>query len=435
MSVKKDPLKFSKYLSNQDVSCIKRIMLDEMFELDSGKNWVEKKDKAVNQQDIILVFKENPDRINAIKKSCWLFLNPSHQFRVDDYQNTYYKKALKIIPMLPKDAKAYYEEKKNPPKVLKEYEIILNHAREAIIMAVSIFNDPSIAVKSEGFPIFCAIAWNRLLQAYSKRESINIIKANGEVQSLSYMIQQPVYNFSKAIQANIEKIIEIRNQIEHQYLQEDIQSWHMLYQASCLNFENKIIEWFGKKYSLAENLKFALQFSKLSSTQIVKNQNYTHNIEWVSAINKSIDNIDSDILQNTEYMFKVAYINVASSKGSADIAVRYISPDEADYQTVSDVLVKKMWIDGCSPETFIKKLKNELKNNGFNLTKKINTNWLNKQVLYPFKIRKERSYQSLNEKFAKYVNTGENSGSWQYSNDLIGFIVDKIKKNEISLPA
>lgn len=91
----------------------------------------------------------------------------------------------------------------------------LIRAREAMILAVQIFNNPSIKFKTEQFSVSAIIAWNYLLQEIFTRKGISIKKSNGQYSSLSEMIKNDQFSLSDGIRNNIESIIKIRNAVCH----------------------------------------------------------------------------------------------------------------------------------------------------------------------------------------------------------------------------
>jgi hypothetical protein len=148
------------------------------------------KKTKITSDEIARYFKINTGRIaevkNAVKKK---FLNKVINQKKLSPPHT--QRALTIEPATEDDAFKLIEKINNQ----SASNPLLKSARDAMIMAVSIFNDPSYFIKSEGFPIFAIIAWTRLLQAYSSTINYDYRKESDsdQHQGLDYSIS--VFNF------------------------------------------------------------------------------------------------------------------------------------------------------------------------------------------------------------------------------------------------
>jgi len=228
-----------------------------------------------------------------------------------------------------------------------EHERLIR-SREAMIMAVNVFNSPNLRFRTEQFAILANIAWTYLLHEYHEvhlKESI--LKKSGETISLHEMLKRASSPISKSMKRNLDAVKEIRDAVEHRIFGRSDENWLGIFQACCVNFENIICDLFGTELSLQANLGFALQFSRLSLDQISDTQELAipANIQALDArLNGSLE---KDVDQSAEYKFQVVYTLDSSIRSGANI--RFISPDSEEGEAIHNVLVKAKSTDDLYP--------------------------------------------------------------------------------------
>ena len=127
---------------------------------------------------------------------------------------------------------------------------LTNKSIEAFLLAIEIFNKPTIQYRVEGFGFFICNAWELMLKAY-------LIKIKGENSiyykdkpdrsiSLESCLRQIMTNENDPIRKNLEKIIELRNTSTHFILKEYEELYVPLFQASVINYSNKIKEYLNE---------------------------------------------------------------------------------------------------------------------------------------------------------------------------------------------
>ena len=94
----------------------------------------------------------------------------------------------------------------------------LIRAREAMIVAVQIFNSPMLKFKTEIFAVLAHIAWTYLLHEYYDRRKVKIIGEDGRSLLLSQMLRREDCSLSPGIKRNLEAMAAIRNEVEHKVL-------------------------------------------------------------------------------------------------------------------------------------------------------------------------------------------------------------------------
>lgn len=220
-------------------------------------------------------------------------------------------------------------------------------AREAMILAVRSFNDPSAIFKTEVFCVLNSIAWTYLLHEYLERRGQGVLRRDGKTLALSEMIARPDVPLSTGMRNNLGDLIKLRDEVEHTLLRAPEDIWHRLFQAACLNFDNVLCAEFGPQLSLAGQLSLSLQFAKLTMGHASQLSGYELP-EKLTALNKAIEESHTaEELADTEYQFTVHYTMTAASKSSA--AINFVAPDSETGREVANVLLKYKSSDELYP--------------------------------------------------------------------------------------
>lgn len=214
----------------------------------------------------------------------------------------------------------------------------LIRAREAMILAVTIFNSGSYHFKTEVFAVLANIAWTYLLHEHYERKGIKPVNSDGSTFALSYMLSRPDSPLSKGMRNNLASLKTIRDDVEHKTLGRSDAKWLPLFQACCLNFDKTLVNWYGNRVTLQSNLSVALQFGKLELEQAAQVTAYDipPNIAALDAALKK--HMNEEELDDLEYQFRVIYTFDSASKGKAHI--QFISPDSEEGKSVQNVLQK-----------------------------------------------------------------------------------------------
>jgi hypothetical protein len=214
----------------------------------------------------------------------------------------------------------------------------LIRGREAMILAVTIFNSGGYRFKTEMFAILANIAWTYLLHEHYGRKGIQPLNNDGTTFGLSYMLSRPDCPLSKGIKNNLLALKSIRDEAEHKMLGRSDVKWLPLFQACCLNFDKTLVSWFGHRVTLQSELSVALQFGKLELEQAAQISAYDipPNITALDALLKK--DMTEEELDDLEYQFRVVYTFDSASKGKAHI--QFLSPDSEEGKSVQNVLQK-----------------------------------------------------------------------------------------------
>lgn len=295
----------------------------------------------------------------------------------------------------------------------------LVRAREAMILAVELFNTPRIAFKAGVFSMLANVAWTYLLHQYYESKGVPIINEQGFSLLLSQMIAREDCPVSKGCKQNLTALKEIRDVVEHRTIGTFDRKWLPLFQATCLNFEKALTELFGTRLTLGNDLGFSLQFAKLTIEEIATLQAFDvpeHIAALDARLAANLGEGDSDDL---EYQFKVVYTLTNASKAKAHF--QFVQPESAEGKEIQNVLIKYKSLDEIYPlkPGEIPKLVAEKSGRAFTSDK-------HQRAWKMFKVRPPSNAPNpaaTNKDFAVYHVPYK---SYTYTHAWVNFLVEKI---------
>lgn len=123
-------------------------------------------------------------------------------------------------------------------------EKLLEKSKEAFVMAIEVYNKPTIKYRVEGFSFFICNAWELMLKAHllnKKGEDSIYYKDNRDrTITLEKCLQKVITNEKAPLRRNLAKIIELRNTSTHFVTEEYEMIYIPLFQACILNFVEKM---------------------------------------------------------------------------------------------------------------------------------------------------------------------------------------------------
>lgn len=224
---------------------------------------------------------------------------------------------------------------------------LIAKARESMLCAVQIFNNPNILFKSESFIVLSIISWTYLLHAFYRGNKIDYryYSINGkkkvydktkrgaykywELERCLDNTACPVDNVTKD---NLKFLIGLRHEIEHQMTSRIDDYLSARFQACCLNFNHCIREFFGPEMGIDKHLSFSLQFSSISEPQAKQVQLYSDLPDNISSYITNFDEALSDEeFNDPKYSYRVLYIpKTVNRKGQADKVIEFIPADSPE---------------------------------------------------------------------------------------------------------
>lgn len=123
-------------------------------------------------------------------------------------------------------------------------EKLIDKSKEAFMMAIEVYNKPSIKYRVEGFSFFICNAWELMLKAHMintlGNNSIYYKDNPNRTITLENCVNKVFTNDKDPLRKNLEKIIELRNTGTHYITEEYEMVYIPLFQATVFNFIEKI---------------------------------------------------------------------------------------------------------------------------------------------------------------------------------------------------
>ena len=133
------------------------------------------------------------------------------------------------------------------PEQQHDCERLLSKSQEAFILAIELFNRPTIRYRVEGCAFFLCNAWELMLKAYLiKRDGYESIFYPGKTQrtlSLADCIKKVMTNDKDPVRLNLESIDELRNTGTHFVVEEYEITYGPIFQANIHNYDDKLRDW------------------------------------------------------------------------------------------------------------------------------------------------------------------------------------------------
>ncbi len=121
---------------------------------------------------------------------------------------------------------------------------LLEKAKEAFVVAIELYNKPTIRYRTEGFSFFICNAWELMLKAHMinafGEQSIYYHDNPSRTLSLEACIRKVFTNEKAPMRLNLEKIVELRNTSTHFIVEEYEMVYIPLFQACIFNFIEKM---------------------------------------------------------------------------------------------------------------------------------------------------------------------------------------------------
>ena len=251
---------------------------------------------------------------------------------------------------------------------LKGDELLVK-AREAMIAAVYTFNSAGLFFRAELFIVTSIIAWTYLMHAYYKKEGIDyrykeagVVKKTKHGADKYWELGQCLAHGDSPIEKgainNLNFLIKIRHEIEHQSTNRIDDALSAKLQACCINFNDATKTLFGKEFGLEKRLPIALQFVIFDGGQRANlvGQDLPPSLEI--AINDFHNNLSDEEQANPKFRFRTAFVPLLASKASkSDLAVEFVKAGTTEAENIEKFLIKETERPKLLPNEIVSKAK------------------------------------------------------------------------------
>ncbi len=303
-------------------------------------------------------------------------------------------------------------------------------AREAMLSAVQIYNNPLITFKTESFIVLSLISWTYLLHAYYRSIGVDYkyfdkigkkkkyrTNPDGSIRywDLNNCLIQTNCPLDKDTVNNLNFLIGLRNQIEHRKANSLDSYLSARYQACALNFNFYLKKLHAEKYGLDNNLALSLQFSELdySQSKVIKDKENYIPQNVTSYIAKFDNDLSEKEVGSDRFAYRLLFTKVlAKRKGQADRVIEFIDPKSDLAKNIS----KQYWI------------KEETEKVKFSATQVIQA--VNKSGIKNFGMHQHTKFWQDND--GKNPNNGFGVlvvKTWYWYQNWIDHVISKLKKD------
>lgn len=253
---------------------------------------------------------------------------------------------------------------------------LVKKAREAMLTAVQIFNNPQVEFKSELFIVTSMIAWTYLMHAHYRKNGIEYRKFTQQGQrrkfemtrygahwrlSLWDCLDHGECPLDEMVKTNLRFLIGIRNEIEHQMTTRIDDSLSAKFQATALNFNASIKKLFGEKYSLDAEQAFSIQFSGIdegTAKDLMEEPDLPQHIRSFVAQFETV--LTAEQFNDPRFSYRVAFVRKTSnSKNVADKVVEFVAAGSGTAEQMNKVYLKETEKRKFLPGTIVKMMQAE----------------------------------------------------------------------------
>lgn len=310
---------------------------------------------------------------------------------------------------------------------------LLEKSKEAFSMAIELYNKPTIHYRVEGFSMFICNAWELMLKAHMLntrgKTSIYYKDNPNRTITLENCVKLIFTNDKDPLRLNLEKIIELRNTSTHFITEEYEMVYVPLFQSCVLNFNDKMMTFHNVDMTMIipQNfLTLSVSMKSLNETEIIAK--YPEKIaQKILDTKNNIENISGN--NNAKFAIRIDHYHYLTK--NQDKATSFVKIDKNSEVGVN--IIKEL-----------KDPNNTHKHTSTSCIEAIKARLMKEKIIiyYNGTITKFSSFHFTN--FCRYYSLKENQKfcyvhkhftkpQYSYSQHIIDFIVEEIKKDPVNI--
>ncbi|MGW9713845.1 DUF3644 domain-containing protein [Streptomyces albidoflavus] len=185
-------------------------------------------------------------------------------------------------------------------------------------------------------------AWHYLLHAEFHMAKIDyhykdaqtgqhkLIDGEAKAWHLEWCLKQRYTNSADPVRLNAELFVALRNKVEHRYEHNLKIVTGGKAQALVMNCEQEMVDHFGPAFSLADRLRFPIALQTLTAEGQAQLQEAAKKLPKKprDLVAKFEASIESDVLDDMKYDYRVRLVPIVGKRNDADLAVNFVNLDE-----------------------------------------------------------------------------------------------------------
>lgn len=309
-------------------------------------------------------------------------------------------------------------------------EQLLDKSKEAFILAIEIYNKPSIKYRLEGFSFLICNAWELMLKAHLINQkgasSIYFSDKPNRTIPLEKCVQLIFTNETSPLRKNLEKIIELRNTSTH-FITEEYESIYIpLLQACVFNFVEKMLAFHNIDMTsiIPENfITLSVRLKSLNETEI-RGKYDSQIADRLIKTNEIIQSLTDNT--NKAFAIRVEHFYYATKKKEEATEVYHIEKEAKDGVRIIKELKNPNDTHKYNIKDCLEAINNKLRKNGIYLiykgkeTQQINkTNFINFVKYFNLK---------NNERMCFVFDEKAKQPQYRYSQQAVDFVYNELIK-------
>jgi len=305
-------------------------------------------------------------------------------------------------------------------------EQLLTKSQEAFVMAIELYNKPTLKYRVEGFAFFICNAWELMLKAKIIKDSgenaIYYKDSDSRTISLENCIKKIFTNDKDPLRKNLEKINELRNISTHFITQEYEFFYVPLFQASVFNY----IEFLFQFHRIDIEEQIPVHFINLAVTtspptdDVLKSKYSPKIINKLIKTEKSLAEL-TETTNNNRFAITIQHDYRITKKGNGNtLKVEHVNPSEA-INGKTTIIKEVQNPNNTHPFTvkrIIQDITNKLQKNDIHI-KFTSANFI--EIVKYFNLKENPDYCFQNKIYKNVI--------FSYSVKTVDFIVSEIKKD------
>lgn len=315
----------------------------------------------------------------------------------------------------------------------KLIEIMLEKSQEAFLLAIEVYNKPTIKYKVEGFTFFICNAWELLLKAHllNEKKSIYYQRRNKKLNrtiSLTDAIKKIMTNDKDPVRINLESIVGLRNMANHLVIPEYATLFNDIFMACTLNYSNKLMHYFNVSINDKLPVNYITMFLPSSNIVPIIDKYNKEVIKKYEATKKYVSNMligsgkNGFVPESLAISYQIS-VKQVKNIAEADFTVAKASKKEAEVKIIHKT-VDSGKSHPLSNKQVLNHVNNELERLGITLVpvsdgaKKTFTTYTLNMYIKKYKYKENLEYA--------YCHKIGNQSSYTYSYEFIQKIINDI---------
>ena len=305
-------------------------------------------------------------------------------------------------------------------------EKLVGKSKEAFVMAIEIYNKPSIKYRVEGFAFFICNAWELMLKAYmiKKHGDDSIYHRNNKEKTITLgdCIQKIFTSEISPIRLNLSKIIELRNRSTHFVVEEYEMVYIPLFQACIFNFVEKMQDFHNVDMTeIIPHNFLTLTVTMKALDETVIRAKYPE--ELANKIINTNNQLEPLIATNNQsFAIKIEHLHYITKDKNAATSFVKVDNSAADTVKIIKELKDPNNTHKFTMKTAIKEIDRRLASKNLNFK-------MNQYIFNLF----NRVYRIKDNPVYCYIHTQYAQPSYTYSMQAVELIVGEIQKDPMNI--